>query len=72
AQSRGRRPDARAITGDGANVANTVGRFVRWYIEGPEEPLPSASGVDAAARTRVHSLRARKSQSLRGSFKHIG
>ncbi|KAJ2069632.1 hypothetical protein GGH13_004452 [Coemansia sp. S155-1] len=72
AQSRGRRPDARAITGDGANVANTVGRFVRWYIEGPEDPLPSASGVDAAARTRVHSLRARKSQSLRGSFKHIG
>ncbi|KAJ2866755.1 hypothetical protein GGH94_001325 [Coemansia aciculifera] len=72
AQSRGRRPDARTITGDGANVANTVGRFVRWYIEGPEEPQPSASSVDSVARTRVHSLRARKSQTLRGSFKHIG
>ncbi|KAI8326173.1 hypothetical protein GQ54DRAFT_104637 [Martensiomyces pterosporus] len=30
----GRRPEA-----DGANVANTVGRFVRWYVEGPEEQL---------------------------------
>ncbi|KAJ2813422.1 hypothetical protein H4S07_000698 [Coemansia furcata] len=62
AEARGRRRDVRE--GDGTNVANTVGRFVRWYIEGPEEP--SASSV-----APVRSLRARKSQSLRGSFKYV-
>ncbi|KAJ2684501.1 hypothetical protein IWW39_004870 [Coemansia spiralis] len=66
-EARNRRPGTRAIAGDGANVANTVGRFVRWYIEGPEEPLPSGSGV---ARTPAQPLRVRKSQTLRGSFKH--
>ncbi|KAJ1812814.1 hypothetical protein LPJ60_006477, partial [Coemansia sp. RSA 2675] len=68
-EARNRRPGTRAIAGDGANVANTVGRFVRWYIEGPEEPLPSGSGV---ARTLAQPLRVRKSQTLRGSFKHVG
>ncbi|KAJ2493991.1 hypothetical protein IWW37_000069 [Coemansia sp. RSA 2050] len=67
-EARNRRPSTRAIAGDGTNVANTVGRFVRWYIEGPEEPLPSAPSV---ARTPAHLLRVRKSQSLRGTFKHI-
>ncbi|KAJ2740739.1 hypothetical protein GGI20_005647 [Coemansia sp. BCRC 34301] len=72
AQNRRRRLDERMLSGDGANVANTVGRFVRWYIDGPEDPLPATTRVSGPARSPAHSLRARKSQSLRGSFKHIG
>ncbi|KAJ2444988.1 hypothetical protein GGF42_006140 [Coemansia sp. RSA 2424] len=71
-QNQRRRLDARMPSGDGANVANTVGRFVRWYIEGPEDPLPPTTSASGQARSPAHSLRARKSQSLRGSFKHIG
>ncbi|KAJ2896212.1 hypothetical protein IWW38_002088 [Coemansia aciculifera] len=67
---------SRGIAGDGVNVVNTVGRFVRWYIEGPEDPLPPAAanigGLGGSSnRPPAHSLRARKSQALRGSFKHV-
>ncbi|KAJ2478090.1 hypothetical protein EV174_004415 [Coemansia sp. RSA 2320] len=64
-----RGPPTRSANRDTANVSNTVGRFVRWYIEGPEELVSSGSSSMSGAAPR--SLRARKSSTLRGSFRHI-
>ncbi|KAI7834793.1 hypothetical protein BX661DRAFT_168007 [Kickxella alabastrina] len=66
---------------DEVNVANTVGRFVRWYIEGPDDmagnrpsaasSTPSSSLVAGVGRSQPHSLRASRATVKRGSFKHV-
>ncbi|KAJ1966178.1 hypothetical protein GGI12_000269 [Dipsacomyces acuminosporus] len=68
---------------DSPNVASTVGRFVRWYVEGPDALSPQQSLVhDAASRSDLglgagngqpsRFARARKASAKRGSFKHVG
>ncbi|KAJ2614971.1 hypothetical protein H4S08_001452 [Coemansia sp. RSA 1365] len=54
------------------NLANTVGRFVRWYVEEPQHI--SASNRDRSQTRKEHPrlLRMRKASAMRGSFKHIG
>ncbi|KAJ1900831.1 hypothetical protein LPJ66_001213 [Kickxella alabastrina] len=67
---------------DEVNVANTVGRFVRWYIEGPDDTAgnrpsiasstsSSSSLVAGVGRSQPHSLRAGRATVKRGSFKHV-
>ncbi|KAJ1944212.1 hypothetical protein FBU59_002666, partial [Linderina macrospora] len=54
---------------DSPNVGNTVGRFVRWYIEGTDDhPAPASLGI-AASQNR--SLRQRKPSAMRGSFRYV-
>ncbi|KAJ2797661.1 hypothetical protein H4R20_005103 [Coemansia guatemalensis] len=55
-----------------ANLASTVGRFVRWYVEEPER-VPASNGDCSQTQTgHPRSLRMRKASAMRGSFKHIG
>ncbi|KAJ1940644.1 hypothetical protein EC988_006976, partial [Linderina pennispora] len=55
---------------DSPNVSNTVGRFVRWYIEGTEDSPPPASLGIAAGRKRRPPIQ-RKPSAARGSFRYI-
>ncbi|KAJ2803981.1 hypothetical protein H4R21_001818 [Coemansia helicoidea] len=60
----------RQADGDGAgNLAGAVGRFVRWYVESPEDSS-GASGAGTQS-PRPSSLRVRKAAAARGSFQHI-
>ncbi|KAJ2786647.1 hypothetical protein GGI15_001362 [Coemansia interrupta] len=71
---------------DAVNVTNTVGRFVRWYIEGPDERADGKTNIanhklgGEKARTKpalgpnsdeLNTSRTRKPSAVRGSFKHI-
>ncbi|KAJ2158296.1 hypothetical protein GGF46_003875 [Coemansia sp. RSA 552] len=53
-------------------LANTVGRLVRWYVEGADDA--SLAGGRSSGRAQAHprSLRARKASAMRGSFKYVG
>ncbi|KAJ1734782.1 hypothetical protein LPJ61_000891 [Coemansia biformis] len=51
------------------DLAGAVGRFVRWYVESPED-APGSSGTSTQA-LRPRSLRARKTSAARGSFIYI-
>ncbi|KAJ2393781.1 hypothetical protein GGI05_002328 [Coemansia sp. RSA 2603] len=71
---------------DNINVANTFGRFVRWYIEGPDDRTDGNNNIanheisDRKSRVKpslglsnseLNIPRARKPSAMRGSFKHI-
>ncbi|KAJ2766376.1 hypothetical protein IWQ57_004390, partial [Coemansia nantahalensis] len=60
----------RQADGNGAgDLAGAVGRFVRWYVESPEDSS-GASGAGTQS-PRPSSLRVRKAAAARGSFQHI-
>ncbi|KAJ2711247.1 hypothetical protein H4R19_003341 [Coemansia spiralis] len=60
------RGDQQADEDGSVDLAGAVGRFVRWYVECPED-TPSTG----AQWPRPRSLRARKTLAARGSFQHI-
>ncbi|PIA19319.1 hypothetical protein COEREDRAFT_79263 [Coemansia reversa NRRL 1564] len=59
-------------TSGSTNLANTVGRFVRWYVEEPQHISASNRDYPQTQKEHPRLIRMRKASAIRGSFKHIG